>query len=224
MMEMNILAHEIINPLNIIVGCAELSRIEIDQLKNNKISSYLNTIVSESMKCCHLLEKQIKQQNENMSFRKMDFIEMITHIISGFNEHPLIVSNNKKIIFNKNNPEHYNIDIMNENICYLKIVLNNMIMNSIKHSNSNNKTDIIDITMTQLPNNKLEVIIKNNILTTAISSNIKDTINDPKMKDDYYFVKSNFLGLNIIDSLVNKLNATWNMIQDNNTIITSLII
>ena len=99
-----------------------------------------------------------------------------------------------------------------------------MIMNSIKHSNSHNKTDIIDITMTQLPNNKLELIIKNNILTTAISSNMKDTKDDPKMKEDYYFVKSNFLGLNIIDSLVNKLNATWNMIQDNNTIITSLII
>jgi len=223
-MEMNILAHEIINPLNIIVGCAELSKIEIDQLQNNKIAYYLNTIVSESMKCCHLLEKQIKQQNANTSFTNLDFIKTLTHIISSFNDHPLIVSNNKQLLFNTNKLEHYNINIMNENICYLKIVLNNMIMNSIKHSNSNNKTDIIDITMIQLPNNKLELIIKNNILTTAISSNIKDTIDDPKMKDDYYFIKSNFLGLNIIDSLVNKLNATWNMIQDNNTIITSLII
>jgi two-component sensor histidine kinase len=223
-MEMNILAHEIINPLNIIVGCAELSKIEIDTMKNTKIRSYLNTIVSESMKCCHILEKQIKHQNESASFRKMDFIEVITHIISSFNDHPLIVSNNKKLIFNKNNLEHYNIDIMNDNICYLKIVLNNMIMNSIKHSNSYNNTDIIDITMTQLPNNKLELIIKNNILTPAISGNMKDPNYDPKTKEDYYFVKSNFLGLNIIDSLVNKLNATWNMIQDNNTIITSLII
>lgn len=223
-MEMNILAHEIINPLNIIVGCAELSKIEIDQLQNNKIASYLNTIVSESMKCCHLLETQIKQQNANGAFTNLDFIETLRQIISSFNDHPLIVSNNKKLIFNKNKLEHYNINIMNENICYLKIVLNNMIMNSIKHSNSHTKTDIIDITMTQLPNNKLELIIKNNILTTAISSNVKDVKDDPKMKEDYYFVKSNFLGLNIIDSLVNKLNATWNMIQDNNTIITSLII
>ena len=92
-MEMNILAHEIINPLNIIVGCAELSKIEIDTMKNTKIRSYLNTIVSESMKCCHILEKQIKHQNESASFRKMDFIEVITHIISSFNDHPLIVSN-----------------------------------------------------------------------------------------------------------------------------------
>ena len=183
-MEMNILAHEIINPLNIIVGCAELSKIEIDTMKNTKIRSYLNTIVSESMKCCHILEKQIKHQNESASFRKMDFIEVITHIISSFNDHPLIVSNNKKLIFNKNNLEHYNIDIMNDNICYLKIVLNNMIMNSIKHSNSYNNTDIINITMTQLPNNKLELIIKNNILTPAISGNMKDPNYDPKTKED----------------------------------------
>ena len=66
MMEMNILAHEIINPLNIIVGCAELSKVEADQLKNNKIASYLNTIVSQSMKCCQLLEQQIKEQHEQI--------------------------------------------------------------------------------------------------------------------------------------------------------------
>ena len=54
MMEMDILAHEIINPLNIIVGCAELSIIELNNDKE-KLLQYLDTIKQQSLICCNLL-------------------------------------------------------------------------------------------------------------------------------------------------------------------------
>ena len=68
------LAHEIINPLNIIVGCAELSQLEINQTKNNKIRNYLETIVSESMKCCSLLETQIQERKNKDKHIKINLI------------------------------------------------------------------------------------------------------------------------------------------------------
>ena len=214
MMEMNILAHEIINPLNIIVGCAELSKVEVDQLKNNKIASYLNTIVSQSMKCCQLLEQQIKEQRENMNIGHLDLSDLLIIMINSLNDHPFVVSSNKKFIIEKDTSKTYDISILNENKCYLKIVINNMLMNAVKHSSCENGN--ITISINHLPQNKLELRIVNCI---DIESK-----NATQQSEKHYFTKSHFLGLNIIDSLVKKINADWNMIQDDNSIITSLII
>lgn len=212
MMEIDILAHEIINPLNIIVGCAELSAIEANQLKNDKITNYLKTIVSQSMKCCSMLEQQI-QQCDNSIYCELDFPCFIKRIISTLKNHPLL--NGRNIVFtlndetNQTNQNHLQkIKIKNENKCYLKIIINNMIMNAIKHSNE--KEDIFISFKNRLAGNSKTVL------------EIKNKINYKEKES--HFTKSNFLGLNIIDSLVKKIEGDWNLIQDNDDIITNLIL
>jgi two-component sensor histidine kinase len=209
MMEIDILAHEIINPLNIIVGCAELSAIEANQLKNDKITNYLKTIVSQSIKCCSMLEQQI-QQCDNSIYCELDFACFIKRIISTLKNHPLL--NGRNIVFTLNDKTNQNhlqkIKIKNENKCYLKIIVNNMIMNAIKHSNE--KEDIFISFKNRLAGNSQTVL------------EIKNKINYKEKES--HFTKSNFLGLNIIDSLVKKIEGDWNLIQDNDDIITNLIL
>ena len=209
MMEIDILAHEIINPLNIIVGCAELSAIEANQLKNDKITNYLKTIVSQSIKCCSMLEQQI-QQCDNSIYCELDFACFIKRIISTLKNHPLL--NGRNIVFTLNDKTNQNhlqkIKIKNENKCYLKIIVNNMIMNAIKHPNE--KEDIFISFKNRLAGNSQTVL------------EIKNKINYKEKES--HFTKSNFLGLNIIDSLVKKIEGDWNLIQDNDDIITNLIL
>ena len=206
-MEIDMLAHEIINPLNIIVGCAELSQIEINQTKNNKIRNYLDTIVTESMKCCSLLERQIKERKHKDKYININLFNLVNNVASSLKGHPLL--ENRYIHFendtNNSTMTTKKISILNENKCYLKIIINNMLMNAIKHSSTD-----FDINMNLKNDNKHIILeIKNKIK--------KNNINN-------HFTKSNYLGLNIIDSLVRKLDYEWNLTQDGDDIITCLII
>ena len=206
-MEIDMLAHEIINPLNIIVGCAELSQLEINQTKNNKIRNYLDTIVSESMKCCSLLETQIQERKNKDKHIKINLFNLVNNVACSLKGHPLLEG--RYIHFenetNNSSMTTKKISILNENKCYLKIIINNMLMNAIKHSRSD-----FDISMNLKKDNERIILeIKNKIK--------KDDINN-------HFTKSNYLGLNIIDSLVRKLDYDWNLIQDGDDIITCLII
>ena len=83
-MEIDMLAHEIINPLNIIVGCAELTQAEATHLKNDKIINYLETIVSESMKCCSLLEQQIVEKKNDDKKYKVDLNQKTIERVKNF--------------------------------------------------------------------------------------------------------------------------------------------
>lgn len=209
MMDIDTLSHEIINPLNIIVGCAELSQIEADQINNDKIANYLKTIVSESMKCCSLLEQTIKETKTIIS--KYNIINQIKTIVKSLENHPLLY--NKKLIFNDLN-EGYPFEIAVENKSYLKIIINNMIMNAIKHSSCN--SDNILVTIKTNKQSKLLLEINNSIVSNVDECHID--------KQHDYFTKSNFLGLNIIDSLVRKLNYEWNLLQDGNNVVTQLTV
>ena len=207
-MEIDMLAHEIINPLNIIVGCAELSQIEINQTKNNKIRDYLDTIVSESMKCCSLLETQIQERKNKDKHIKINLFHLVNNVAGSLKGHPLLegryiyfendTTNNRDLTTKK-------ISILSENKCYLKIIINNMLMNAIKHSGTD-----FDISMNiKIDNERIILEIKNKIKSNDVSN---------------HFTKNNYLGLNIIDSLVRKLDYDWNLTQDGDDIITCLII
>lgn len=212
-MDMNTLSHEIINPLNIIVGCAELSQIEADQINNDKIANYLKTIVSESMKCCSLLEQTIKETKTIIS--KYNIVNQIKTIVKSLENHPLLY--NKKLVFNdlnESNESCASFEIAVENKSYLKIIINNMIMNAIKHSSCN--SDNILVTIKTNKQSKLLFEIHNSIVSNAEECHID--------KQHDYFTKSNFLGLNIIDSLVRKLNYEWNLLQDGNNVMTQLTV
>ena len=192
-MEIDILAHEIINPLNIIVGCAELSAIEANQLKNDKIGNYLKTIVSQSMKCCSMLEQQLQQQKEDSIYSEIDFVRFVETIISTLKNHTLLDGRN--IVFSNEQNDQTNLHKIK-------------IMNAIKHSNE--KEEIFISLKNKLSDNPQTVLeIKN-----KMNYNQKES----------HFTKSNFLGLNIIDSLVNKIEGDWNLIQDGDDIITHLIL
>lgn len=202
------LAHEIINPLNIIVGCAELSQLEINQIKNNKIRNYLDTIVSESMKCCSLLEQQIQERKNKNKYININLFNMINNIASSLKGHPLL--DGRYIYFENNTTNNRDLTtkkimILTENKCYLKIIINNMLMNAIKHSSLDHD---ISLNLKEVAGHTI-LEIKNKIKSNDISN---------------HFTKSNYLGLNIIDSLVRKLDYDWNLTQDGDDIITCLII
>ena len=87
-MEINSLAHEIINPLNIIIGYAELSKLEkIPESVNNNI----NEIIKQSLWCYQLLDNQLNH-NKNVNINLEYFI---TELI---NEIKLINDNNEIIL------------------------------------------------------------------------------------------------------------------------------
>ncbi len=202
MMEIDMLAHEIINPLNIIVGCAELTQAEATHLKNDKIINYLETIVSESMKCCSLLEQQIVEKKNDDKKYKVDLKNLVYKVVKSLKGHPLL--KNRLIEFKSGDCDDINAELPVEDRCYLKIIINNMIMNAIKHSS--------------LSENIIIRFVKSDTITgLEIENKVKK-----KKEIENIFTKSNYLGLNIIDSLVRKLNYEWNLTQDGETIITSL--
>ena len=88
-MELNHLAHEVINPLNIIVGCAELTinELENQKLEKEKIKNYLDLIVKQSIECSNLLKNSLLCKNDSKIINIYDFIK---NIILDYKNHPLI--------------------------------------------------------------------------------------------------------------------------------------
>ena len=74
-MDLTYLAHEIINPLNIIVGCAELSKMED---LDTPIKNHLNEIIKQSMWCCQILENKMK---DSVNASDFDIISKLENII-----------------------------------------------------------------------------------------------------------------------------------------------
>lgn len=227
MMEMDILAHEIINPLNIIVGCAELSIIELNNDKE-KLLQYLDTIKQQSLICCNLLQEQIKEIKESKTlFKSINIINLINKLIVSFKNNPLIIS--KKISFEINNEINNNnntIKLYNES--YLKIILNNILLNSIKYAKSNSFIKIM-ITKQKNINNIYynNDTSKDNINIKIINNfNNEEYIENSKLldNDNLNFKKCNKLGLNIVDKLILSLNGEWSIIQKDNLIITDISI
>ena len=96
-MELNHLAHEVINPLNIIVGCAELTINELKnkKLEKNKIKNYLDLIVQQSLECTNLLKKSLLCKNEKVNINIYDFIK---NIIFNYKNHPLLKQKNLSLL------------------------------------------------------------------------------------------------------------------------------
>ena len=199
---MKSLAHEIINPLNIIIGCAELTKLEGDI--PYPITKNINEIIKQGLQCCQLLKSELESQHNN---NLVNLYILLHHIIDDLETHPLIKIKNINLkILNKCNLTELCI-----NRTYFKIVINNIILNSIKYSKSNSTIEII------LSNECYNYTDNDNIYI-----NIINTIDD--RKEDYnYLNKSNSTGLTIIDNLTEKMSCKWNMIQDDNKINTQLI-
>ena len=230
MLEIETLAHEIINPLNVIVGCAELSKIihqenskkhknnsnknnnnkNNNSIQNNQIIEYLDTILSQSQQCCSILNKEIDNY-KSRQFNPRDVSCLIKSCVQIKKKHPLYKQKQLTFIYQsvfKCNSLNDNLNF-NLNMTYLKIILNNLLLNSIKYSKHN--TSIIIKLDLDKKTNKLLITIQNNILMNKTqSSNLN---------------KSNYIGLTLVDNLVNSLEGEWDMTQvDDTTILTSIIL
>ena len=215
MLEIETLAHEIINPLNIIVGCAELSKLENSQNNRNKqynhISEYLDLILNQSKECCSILKEQIENY-KSKKFKLTEVHHLIEEIISRKIQHPLLKQNNLKIVFNSdcNSNNNYHHLILNLNLTYLKIIINNLILNAIKYSDYDSQIIINLKQYDDLNLKKYTTYNKNKSTSNKLIIEIKNKINF-KIKTDVIFEQGNHLGLTLVDNLINAINGDWEM-------------
>lgn len=197
-MEINHLAHEVINPLNIIVGCAELTIYELEnsKLEKEKIKKYLDLIVTQSLECSNLLKNTLLCKNKKNNINIYNFIK---NIILNYTNHPLLKQKNLKFKLDYDKLKDYNLCIKNE--CYLKIILNNLILNSIKYSLKNSNI-YINIYTELLDKHQINILIQN-----------KFNINDIELQN--IFASTNKIGLDLVERLVHLLKGEWNIKQIN---------
>ena len=213
-MDLTYLAHEIINPLNIIVGCAELSKLEnLDPL----IKNHLNEIIKQSMWCCQILENKMKDSVDSSSF---DIISKLENIIGDMRNHPIVEKNNINIIFNKKSIK--SIKILSSNLVitcdplYFKIIINNLILNAIKHGDQDNNKNI-NINLS-LKNNNYIIEINNYV----ISDNISDKY---KLNNELRACNNSYgQGLHLVDKLISKLSGKWFLHQEDNFVKSNIIL
>lgn len=205
------LAHEIINPLNIIVGCAELFKLENEkQIKkthnkeinfeeaNTRLINYLDEIIKQSMWCCEILQSNINE-NKNIS---IDISKLINDIIIDICSNPLKQKKNIKINYKYDDDTNFNIMI---NKAYIKITVKNLIMNSLKYCPSNG---IINVKLSSGGHNVV-ILITNNIKN-------KNEKTNSDFDTDAMFLKSSGYGLNVVDELINKMSGDWNITNNKN--------
>lgn len=198
-MELKLLVHEVINPLNIISGCAELTLNELDNknIEKEKMKEYLDLIVKQSQDCCDLLKQTLLCQTIKNNINIYDFIKKI---ILDYKNHPLIKNKKIKFKLDFDKAKDYNLLINNE--CYLKIIFNNLILNSIKYS-LNNSYIYINIYTELEQSHQINILIKN-----------KFDIEDLKFKN--IFLSSNKTGLNLVEKMIKLIKAEWDIKQINN--------
>jgi signal transduction histidine kinase len=212
------LIHEIINPLNTIVGYAEISKMEN---KKEDMMDNLDSIIEQSIWCSELLKDFLKNHN---NIKEINVFELLTSILKQTKSNPLFKLKNIQF---KLNIEDKNLTI-NSNRTYMKIIISNLLINALKYSKDNTE---INIKVFKLDNNIFLRII--NIVGFDIYNfnNLKlENFNGDNLKNEKLLsIKKNInngshIGLDLVDKLINYCNGTFSLIQDNNRIITNLSI
>ena len=224
-MDINSLIHEIINPLNIIIGSAELIKIknksdfELDKLKNidntfNNTENLLNQIIKQSKNCCKLLKNELINNKKDC----FNIITFMDKLIKDIKNNPLFEEKNLTFKFRDK--------IKNSNICvnihksYLRIILQNLLLNAVKYSPNN---DEISINI-KTKNDRVIIEIINSINKNDDDTN--DDTNDDKYVSKYEvnkIIPSNNYGLSVVDKLVAQIAGKWYFNQQEKYIITNLI-
>ena len=213
-MDLTYLAHEIINPLNIIVGCAELSKMEdLDA----PIKNHLNEIIKQSMWCCQILENKMK---DSVNASDFDIISKLENIIDDLRDHPIVEQNEINIIFNKKNIANKktisNKLVITCDPLYFKIIINNLILNAIKHGDRYYNKNI-NITLS-LKNNNYIIEINNYIINSKL-------LNKSKINNKLSACSNGYgQGLHLVDKLISKLSGKWFLHQEDNFIKSNIIL
>ena len=213
-MDLTYLAHEIINPLNIIVGCAELSKLED---LDTPIKNHLNEIIKQSMWCCQILENKMKDSVNTSAF---NIISKLESIISDLRNHPVVEKNKINIIFNKKNIKKTKTISSNLVITcdplYFKIIINNLILNAIKHGDKENNKNI-SITLSLKDDNYI-IEINNHILSDK--KGVKRNLYHELKTCENSYGK----GLHLVDKLISKLSGKWFLHQEDDFIKSNIIL
>ena len=213
-MDLTYLAHEIINPLNIIVGCAELSKLED---LDTPIKNHLNEIIKQSMWCCKILENKMKDSVDASAF---NIISKLETIISDLGNHPIVEQNKINIIFNKKNIKKTKTISSNLVITcdplYFKIIINNLILNAIKHGDQENNKNI-NITLSLKDDNYI-IEINNHVICNK-ENDKSEIYNELKTCQNSYGK-----GLHLVDKLISKLSGKWFLHQEDNYIKSNIIL
>lgn len=207
-MDMNSLIHEIINPLNIIIGSAELLKLDNKELKNQiDKKKLLENIIQQSKNCCNMLKTEL-EKNKKDCFELIDFFNKL---ITDIKNNPLFEEKNLKFYFNNS---FNNKIFVNIHKSYLRIILQNLLLNAVKYSPRNDNIII------SISTNNNSVIIE-----------IINSIDNYKGKDNKYISKfecdkiipGNNYGLSVVDKLVDQISGKWYFNQQEKYIITNLI-
>jgi signal transduction histidine kinase len=192
------LAHEIINPLNVIVGYAELTKSEKDK---SIIMENLDHIIKESVWCSTLLKEEL----EMYTLRTTDynFYEILSESIDNIKKFPLYIQKNLKLQIDESKLKRFKKRFKIDKPIFIKIILNNILKNAIKYSKNGSVIKII-LNLNN-DNNKLNISIQNEYQTTQLLKN--------------KFMESHNIGLEVIDQLVKKIDGDWDFLQLNNKVI-----
>lgn len=231
-MDNKTLSHEIINLLNVIVGYAELTKLE--NLPEN-VNNNINAIITQSMNCYHLLDDELNDKNNGV----VNLKDFLNELINEIETLPLNYDNNY-INYNSevyesssdsNDDASYKNELVrkqkkhikkkhniiftilaNDNLVdfkvkvhktYLKVTIQNLLMNSIKYSVQNKP-----------------IIIK----LGKIDKYIYITISNNTIKNTNMNAFSNNYGLSVVDDLVEKMSCRWILNQDNGIVTNRLFI
>lgn len=196
-----ILAHDLKNPFNSIIGFSDYIIKNIDQINKEEIEEYSKIINESSEKAYTLLEEillWLKVQSGQLIVQKND-IELRSIVLSIIeNLSPL--AQNKSIKLSCNIPQGIYIEA---DINMFKTILRNLITNSIKFTNENGEIEV----MIENKEKKIKIIVSDNgigmsqeLARKLFTEQINHTEEGTKGE------KGTGLGLTIIKELVHKHN------------------
>jgi PAS domain S-box-containing protein len=207
-------SHEFKTPLSAILSSTELMAKYANLQNENKLNEHLEKVklmVSRLNKMLNdlLTLENIEAGHINTNFSYFNYNELIKEITTATKP---ILKKNQKIIIEKSN-----IKLIYHNFNILKIIITNLLYNSIKFSNENSEIFVKIIAN----NSKLIISVKDNGI--GIPKNEQDLIFTRffRAKNAVYYPGTG-IGLNIIKGYITRFNGqiTFNSVENKGSIFT----
>jgi signal transduction histidine kinase len=198
------LAHEFLNPLSVINNCTELMDLCINGGGNYDNLDLFIKIIKQQIKVCNDLS-QFVLVDKNSNKDKINIYEFVIDTIDEINKN----NKNVNIIIRNNIDKNLNM-ILNKNKVYLKVIIDNIFKNILKHTNE------IEISINYAYNtspSKIEIKFLNKYFKSNNKKNYETFVKKMKIINRFTINenKSHFIGLEIIDKFCNNLNIEWNL-------------
>jgi len=178
------LHHRVKNNMQIITS---LLRLQADKIKDPEAHGFLNDCENRVFSMALIHEKMYQSENLTRINAKHYFPELITDIIASSN-------------INKNITTDFlidSVDMSSKVMVPLGLLVNEIVLNSMKHAFKNTDKGKITFHFSKLPNNKFKVTIGDD------GSGIKTS--GPQ--------KTSSLGMELIDSFVSQLDGTIKLLE-----------